>query len=266
MAALLLAVRLLAAAAASVGIRASLDGGGGQAGAGPTAASDNAGVPVADVMTAVSQGGEAPFTSYWSPSLVHTAANKTLLFAQADTLAARARKGPFGERMATSTDSGATWAAPTTVAHWYDAAPQVIYSEASGTLLMLRSAAKGEAAGGSLGSPATDDRGSPCATVLNNACEAEVGKGAVCEACLKVHAAALAPCRAQGSKCDRAHCLAHYCSPDSKPGMDTSKPVWASELPKLSATVIAACNTAISKSTDGTLVCCLTTMHSTASH
>ncbi len=59
-------------------------------------------IPILDVMKAVSKGGDAPYISYWCPGLVHTRANKTLLFAQADTAAARARKGAFGYRMAVS--------------------------------------------------------------------------------------------------------------------------------------------------------------------
>jgi hypothetical protein len=157
--------------------------------------------PVLEVMKAESHGGAKPFTSYWSPAIVHTRSNKTVVFAQADTLAARARKGPFGERMATSTDFGETFGPPVTVAHWYEAAPQFLYSaDASDTILMFRSTHDAEAA---------------------------------------VDVSSTMPAAATAAP------------PPAKPGMDTSKPIWANELPKLSAKAIASCNTAISKSTDG---------------
>jgi hypothetical protein len=158
---------------------------------------------VLEVMKAQSHGGDAPFTSYWSPAIVHTRSNKTLVFAQADTLAARARKGPFGERMVTSTDLGQSFGQPLTIAHWYEAAPQFLYSRESDTILMLRS---------------THSTSSTSTTTADTAVSDDGGTG----------------------------------TPPMGPGLDPTQPVWAKDLPKLPAKAIASCNTAISRSTDGT--------------
>merc|ERR1711874_144732 len=84
-----------------------------------------------------SRSGSEPYISYWTPSLVWTKTNTTLLFAQADTAAARAGKGPFGYQMSTSSDAGQSWSAPVLATNFVLATPQVIYSRTIDTIFML---------------------------------------------------------------------------------------------------------------------------------
>ena len=141
---------------------------------------------------------------------MQTRSNATLLFAQADTAAARHNPGggeappcstqgasakgchPFYERMVSSATAGQSWGAPATQRPWVSAAPNYMYSEATGAVFRFETTPQ----------PVKDDP-----------------------------AAVAAP------------------SPVPPP-IPPGKRVWATDLPKPAAKVIAAGATGLSKSTD----------------
>ena len=208
--------------------------------------------------------------SWWGPTLLHTNSNTTIICAACKP---NARGAPTLTWVSRSTSAGRTWSTP-------EQAPLGcgdIYSRTSNTIFRpagLHTHDGGEAAaerelvqesGARVGLGDEFVRGSaacsPCCEALHKYCGAFAGKGADCLKCEQEHAAALNSSSA--CKGDPGDKMPRFCGaqppPPGPPGpaphppphtpVNIYKPVWARELPQLTAAQLAKCESNLSKST-----------------
>ena len=190
--------------------------------------------------------------SWWGPNIITTNSNNTLLWASCKT-----NTPVTYTYLARSSSAGRTWSAPEHVPPELENAVsggQPTYSRTTNTIFITTAAPKQIAA------PDSEERSqaSPCAIAAVKLCGQFEGKGASCLACEQKHKAELTKAGCTSSK------LSRFCNepPPPRPGPppppgppgERPQPVWARELPPLTAAQLAKCETGLARSTDGACV------------
>ena len=182
--------------------------------------------------------------SWWCPQLLETK-HSTLLFGCCKSPG----RGPITGKMARSTDSGKSWTKPIVTNN----AASAVYSQTTDTIVMIVSwnASAAAVAGPEPQLASGSERaesGLACTYYLEKYCNADAGKGPTCLDCMK---AANHQVLKRGL-CTNTQVLAfcaHGTLPPAPPPTPTG-PVWASQLPPMRASELAACSAGVSKSTD----------------
>jgi hypothetical protein len=192
--------------------------------------------------------------SWWGPNILVTNSNTTIICASCKP---NARGAPTTSWVSRSTSAGRTWSAP--VRATGPGCGDAVYSRTTNTILQTTAPPRSEVGEFVQGSAAC----SPCCEALHKYCGAFVAKGAACLRCEQQHAAALR--NATACKGDPSGKMQRFCGatppPPSPPGPRPPPtpptppgalpgPIWAHQLPPLTAAQLAKCETGLSRSTD----------------
>ena len=187
--------------------------------------------------------------SWWGPNIIVTNSNETLLWASCKT-----NTPVTYTYLARSSSAGRTWSTPEHVPAELENAVsggQPTYSRKTNTIFVTTAPPKQIAT-------LSEERTQPsaCAVAATKYCHQVEGKGASCLACEQNHRAELAKAGCTSSKltrfCDtpKPHPPPPGPAPPSPPPGERPQPIWAHQLPPLTAAQLAKCETGLARSTD----------------